>query len=437
MPAQVGASMLAMQFQLEQSQWWKPETLRQQQLRQLEAVLAHAAAQVPFYASRFEAAGLRPGSGISPDAWLNLPLLSRGEIQSAGNALHSRQVPPDHGKVLRYESSGSTGEPIVTYGTEATQFFWGALTLRDHLWHRRDLSGKLAAIRTKVKEEALPGWGPSTDVVADTGPSVTLNISADVDTQLRWLQEQNPDYLLTHPSNALALARRSLETQARIPKLREVRTFGETLPAELRAACRQAWGVPVTDMYSAEEVGYIALQCPEREHYHVQAENLLVEILDEKGMPCEPGQIGRVVITTLHNFAMPLLRYANGDYAEAGGACSCGRGLPVLERILGRQRNMVTLPGGRQHWPSFPSEAWLGIAPIRQIQLVQRTVEQIEARLVLPRDLTADEETRLVAALQECLGHPFRIALNRVEQIPRAANFKYEDFVSEVPAPGT
>ena len=127
-----------------------------------------------------------------------------------------------------------------------------------------------------------------------------------------------------------------------------MRTFGEILEPVCRATCQQVFGVKVVDMYSSQEVGYIALQCPEHEHYHVQAENLLVEVLAEDGRGCGPGEVGRVVVTTLHNFAMPLLRYDIGDYAEVGASCPCGRGLGVLTRILGRQRNLLVLPDGRR-----------------------------------------------------------------------------------------
>ncbi|OGS91551.1 MAG: hypothetical protein A2Z95_08745 [Gallionellales bacterium GWA2_60_18] len=424
--------MLAMQFQLQQSQWWPPEVLREHQLQQLAPLLHHAGESVPFYSQRFATAGFDPSNGFAPDAFFRLPLLTRAEIQAAGDTLVTQKPPPEHGKFLNFGSSGSTGEPIRVLGNEVTHFFSGALTLRDHLWHQRDLSGKLAAIRTKVESATQQGWGPATNAVYPTGPSVTLNIANDIDTQLAWLKEQDPDYLLSHPSNLLALARRSIETGTRIGKLREARTFGETLPPDLRDACRQAWGVPVTDNYSAEEVATIALQCPEHEHYHVQAENLLVEILDAGGRPCAPGQVGQVVITTLHNFAMPLIRYANGDYAEAGEPCPCGRGLPVLKRIMGRQRNMLVLPDGTQHWPSFPAESWTSIAPIRRIQLVQHSLQRIEARFTCDLPLTPGQQQGFIHALQETLGYPFEIELHHLQQIERSANCKYEDFISLV-----
>lgn len=143
-----------------------------------------------------------------------------------------------------------------------------------------------------VEDGIARGWGPATDTAFNTGQTAMLNIRADTDGQLQWLQEQNPDYLISHPSNILALANRCIEKEISLTKMREVRSFGETVTPELRAACRKAWNVPVTDAYSAQEVGYIALQCPEHEHYHVQSENLLVEVLNDQNRPCSPGESG-------------------------------------------------------------------------------------------------------------------------------------------------
>jgi phenylacetate-CoA ligase len=102
----------------------------------------------------------------------------------------------------------------------------------------------------------------------------------------------------------------------------------------------------------------------------------------------------------------------------------------MLNRIVGRQRNMVVRPDGVRHWPSFPSESWRDVAPILQIQLVQDAIDHIEARLVLRRALAGDEGTRLIAVLQDCLDYPFNITLSQVDDIPPGAGNKYEDFVS-------
>jgi len=432
LPAGTGSTLLALQYQLDQTQWWPAVELERQQFRQLANSLRHAFEHVPFHRERLAAAGYEPGRELTTGDLRSLPRMTRADIQAHGEALRSRQVPSEHGRIAMGETSGSTGAPIRHYGTDLTQFFWHACTLREHLWHRRDAAAKLAAIRKNMRDEQLPTWGPPTELVFQTGPSVTLDIGNDLDTQLDWLQRQAPNYLITNAYNLYWLARRSIERGLRLHSLRQVRCFGGTFPDDARQVIRRAWDVSLADIYTAEEVGYIAFQCPEHDHYHVQSENLMVEILDAAGRPCPPGVIGRVVLTTLHNFAMPLVRYEIGDYAEAGAPCPCGRGLPVITRILGRERNMLTLPDGKQRWPSFLSEKWSHAAPVRQLQMVQRSRESIDVNVVAERGLTEQEKNSLIAALQGCLGHPFAMEVRQLAEIPRSASHKFEDFVSEI-----
>lgn len=432
-PGPAAATALALQFQLDQTQWWSTAELERQQFRQLDLVLKYAYDTLRFWRRRLKAAGYTPVHPGTPESLRSLPLLTRAEVQAHGEELFSRAIPPSHGAAATGQTSGSTGQPIVYYDSELSQLYWRAFTLREHAWQARDLSGKLAAIRTGIDEFSAPGWGAATDPAFETGPAVGLNIGTDLGVQLEWLQAQNPDYLITYPSNLRALARRALVSGATLPRLRQARTYGETLPPELRELCRRAWNVPLADIYSAMEVGYIALQCPQHEHYHVQAENMIVEILDDHNKPCSPGAVGRVVVTTLHNFAMPLIRYDIGDYAEVGEACDCGRGLPVLNRILGRVRNILTLPDGRQHWASFPSSKWSPAVPVvRQLQMVQKSRDTILLRIVAPRQLTGEERRKLVALLQDCLGYPFDMDIEQVDELARAANLKFEEFVSEI-----
>jgi len=135
----------------------------------------------------------------------------------------------------------------------------------------------------------------------------------------------------------------------------------------------------------------------------------------------------------LHNFAMPLIRYELRDYAKVGSACSCGRGLPLLESILGRNRNMVMLPNGEKHWPLVGFAEYRAIAPVRQYQLIQHTLEEIEVRLVTDRPLVMEEETRLTEVIQHALGWPFRLQFAYFEhEIPRGVGGKFEEFVSKV-----
>jgi phenylacetate-CoA ligase len=429
LPDSVGASLLAVHYQLAQSEWWPAARLEQATFRQLVALLRHARENVPAYQDRLAGVPLDDPSTLAAH-WHSIPLLHRTDIQALDESLHSRAVPADHGRTLEYHTSGSTGRPLRGLETELSHFFFGALNLREHLWQQRDFGGTFAAIRTKVNTARQPGWGRAIEAVFETGPALTLPIDTPIDRQLDWLLENDPDYLLTHPSNLRGLLLAARERDARPVRLRGLGSFGEQLPADLRALCGAVWGLPLADVYSCEEAGYIALQCPrEPEHYHVQAENLLVEVLDAQGRPCAPGTTGEVVLTTLHNFAMPLIRYAIGDYVEVGPACACGRGLPVLRRVVGRARNLLRLPDGSRHWPSFPAEDWLAVAPVRQFRLRQTALERVEVDVVVEGGLDEGRTAALQAMLRRRLGYPFDVVLHGCAEIPRGPGGKFEDFV--------
>jgi phenylacetate-CoA ligase len=435
-PGAEGAYALALQFQLESSQWLEPGRLRELQYRQLDALLRHAWATVPYYRDRWSGV-YDPAVPLDAGRLARLPVLNRGVLQQSFEALKSEASPPAHGALFETRSSGSTGTPVRVLKTPLTQVLWQAAVLREVLWHRRDFKGRMAVIRRRADRSSTTGWGPPVDAIASTGPMAMLPTSEPVEAQLAWLEAQQPDYLITYPSNLAELARLALARGTRIARLREVQTLGEVVTPELRALCRDAWGVRVVDAYSSEEAGYLALQCPEHDHYHVQSEFALVEVIDARGRACESGGVGLVVATPLHNFAMPLVRYVLGDYAEVGAPCSCGRGLPVLRRVVGRVRNTLVTAEGERYWPSFGTRGLTEIAPILQHQFVQKSFDLIEARFVTAGPLTPEQEESLRRKILSGLPAGFRLTFAYPEQIARGAGGKFEDFISEVQAPGT
>lgn len=425
--------MLALQFQFMQSERWPPEQRLARQFEQLGALLEHVWQYVPFYRERLQQAGYQPGMPVDKTLWRRIPIVTRAELQTAGRALVATQVPQAHGKLNSGRTSGSTGAPLQYVKTELSGMIWRAMTLRDHLWHGRDFSKKLAVIRAKAERRVDRGWGPAVDCVFDSGLAASLGVDVTIDEQLDWLIEQQPAYLLTYPNVLRELVLASQKRGLRIASLLQLRTFAEPLPEETRALCREHWGVGIADMYSSQEVGYMALQCPEREHYHVQSENVLLEVLDSAGEPCRPGDIGRVVVTPLHNYAMPFLRYAIGDHAEVSEPCSCGRTLPVLKRIVGRDRNMLILPDGQRRWPLFGVMSYADIDLIRQFQVIQKDLKTLQVRLVTREPWSSAHETGLRLHLLSKLDHPFDLELVYLDEIPRSASGKFEDFKSEVP----
>lgn len=432
-----GMATLSLLFQLDRTEWWPADRLREAQQAQLKRLLDHAARHVPFYRRRLGTLAEADGEAFW-QAWRELPLLTRRDVQQAGDDLLSRALPEGHGDRTEVHTSGSTGQPIHAVRSDLWLLMWSAVTVREHLWHRRDLSGKLAAIRESTTDKALypdgerlDNWGFSTADIFRTGPCVSLNITTPVDDQLKWLLREEPDYLLTHPTMLDRLVRRSAETGLRPKRLRQVLTISEILAPGLRELCRAEWHAAVVDTYSTRETGYLALQCPDTDHYHLQAETALVEILDPAGRPCAPGEIGRVIVTPLHNLAMPLLRYDVGDHAEMGAPCPCGRGLPVIRRILGRRQNMLRTAEG-ERWPLLSSDdigRLLALAPIRQYQFAQTHLDRIEVRLQVERTLTDAEKRGVAGWARAKFGQEFRIDLAFPAELSRTTSGKFEDFV--------
>ena len=425
--------MLAMQWQFEQSQWWTREVLEERQRLQLRAMLGHVLAHVPHYRDVCRDAGLAGPAGFDPHDIGRWPTLKKREVTGNEARLRASSTPQEHGRILTGATTGSTGEPVRLAYTEAAQFFIHALILRSHLWHGLDFSAKYAAINSHLENGTQDVWSPVAGSAFRTGPASTLNIGTDVDRQLDWLIQERPSYLQTRPTNLRALLLRSRENGKVPPGLRAVVLQSESMPSDLREMTQDTWNAHVIDTYTCAEFGTLALQCPQHLHYHVQSESVYLEVLREDGTHCAPGETGRVVVTTLHNFAKPLIRYDLGDYAEVGEPCPCGRGLPVLKRILGRVRNMAIDPNGRRFWPSFHAPLWLEVAPLRRIQLVQHTTAAIEILYVMDRDLDSGEQRRLRANLQGALGYPFELTFTRVESIARQAGEKFEDFISRLP----
>jgi phenylacetate-CoA ligase len=407
-------------------------------MHQLQFVLAHALKTVPFYRNRLAplADNISTGKELSMEMLASIPIMERSDIQAVGDQLVSAAIPQDHLPVKAISTSGSTGRPITVHETKVSQTFSSVLNLRNDLMHGRKLNGTLCGITAvpggKIGKAIELGQAMLWPNHYNTGAQFLFDVTRSYDEQIEWLLRMQPDYLRSYPTNLNELLIQTELRGIRFPKLKGVLTVGESPNPALWQRCRETWGVPMVDAYAAKELGPIALQCPQHSHYHIHSENLIIEILDDNGRPCLPGETGRVIVTTLHNFSTPLIRYAIGDYAEAGEPCPCGRGLPVINRVLGRTRNMLTMPDGSKTCPARISNDLMAIDPILQLQLTQRSLEGIEVRLVVKHAITIREEEQMKNIIHQRFGYPFILSFVYVDDIPRSASGKFEEFRSEV-----
>jgi phenylacetate-CoA ligase len=215
-----------------------------------------------------------------------------------------------------------------------------------------------------------------------------------------------------------------------LTNLKHCRNISDTVSDDLRDRFKSLSGLEIEDSYSCSETGTVAIQCPVSKLYHTMMETLIVEVLDKDGNPCQEGEEGRIVITDLYNTANPIIRYDIGDYAIVGGECVCGRNHRTFTRVLGRERNLLKLPNGHRFWPRAGRYEMQKVAPVRQWQIVQHTLDDIELRVVTDEPLTDKQREDLTEVFSNAIEEfaPVRVTWYK-DSIPPNAGGKFEESI--------
>lgn len=422
-------SLLAVLHKSEQSSL--EENLAKQQFK-LQKLLEYAKLNVAFY------------KDYALDAkFTELPIVTRTHLQSLASSFISRNLPKNHGQTYPMVTSGSTGQAVKVLHTDLTRLFYDALMLREHQWHKRDFSQKLMLIRGIKKEHigdniflSQKSWGGPIDKYHTTGHSAFVDIARSSAQQIASIQEFAPFYILSYSSQLAALASYCLENQVKLENIHELRTTGERLTQQQIKLIKKAFGnIKLNDVYSCVEIGNLAQQCPEYNYYHINLEHVYLEVVDDNNQPCPQGVPGRVLVTSLLNYATPLIRYELGDNAILEGACPCGRGLPAIKSILGRSRNRLLLPNGEHRFPYLGERediAEISNIRIQKFQFVQRSLYDIDIKVVSPDRGTIVEEQAIKALYKKILGDSFNFHIKYVDDIDINISGKAEDFISYV-----
>jgi len=431
--ASQNAPLILLAERLERSQWFAPAVLRAGQFRQLAQLVQYATRHSPQFARRLKDAGMSAADAATPEGLGALPPLTRAMLQGDPATIDCAVQPPDHLPLHRNVSSGSTGEPVSVRRTAVNAVFWGAQTLRWQFWSDAPVGGRLAVVRAGVRDPGLlSDWGSPAALLYQTGPALTIDVTTDYDTIAAQLCAFDPHALIIYPTVLATLFDRRDAGKLALPSLKSVMLLGETVSESIRE--RADGIVAVNSCYSTMELGYLALECPLSGLHHIMSETAIVEVLGTDDQPVAEGEIGRVVATDLHNLATPLIRYDTGDWAEIGPVCPCGRGLPTLRRIYGRTRNLMTLPDGRTRWGLTGSIRYRRDTPLRQMQLIQHSRTELEARYTADAPFGLEDSAALVAAVKKTTDPAFAVRLTYVERrLDNPQTGKFEEFVSRIP----
>jgi phenylacetate-CoA ligase len=324
---------------------------------------------------------------------------------------------------------------------------FGVLKQREYRWFRFDPAEKLVSIRLASQLSRKPDGSRLADremlempawshmgLAFETGPHLHFGVTNRVEDQLRILREHQPRYLLSYPETLEHLAFAAAPERP-AESIQSVLAVSEQLTPGMRRRIARSFGVPVRQNYGLNEIGLVAVRC-EAGRYHVHTEHCHVEILDDAGAQVEAGTTGRIIVTSLTNTAMPLLRYDTGDLAEAvDGECPCGRALPAFGEVLGRYSRIAFLPEGTlglvgrlsSAVEEMPFEHARGL---RQIQIHQYRDDRFELRVAATGPLPPAFAQTIHAAWADAAGkHPLSVV--EVREIPRPPGAKLQTFTSD------
>lgn len=427
-----GHSTFQILREMEKDQWTVPEQLRQLQERRLTHLLSCAFHSVKYYRELAQESGWGPRDFQSASDLIQLPFLTKQIIRSRLEDLKSVEAP----EAQKFTTGGSTGSPVAFYlgptrissdvaGRWRAESWWGVgigdreyvfwgspleLTKQDHLREFRD-----RILRTRLMS------------------AFEMN-AATMDKYLDEMVRSGCARVFGYPSSIFLLCEHARRMGIDISKLgvRVVFVTAEYLWDHWRQVISETFGCPVANGYGGRDSGFIAHECPAG-GMHVTADRIIVEIVGNDDRPLPPGELGEIVVTHLDTPEMPFVRYRTGDMGVlCTRRCSCGRTLPLLERIEGRKSDFILAPDGRLMHGLSLIYVLRKINGIEQLRITQTTIDNFEVELVTNINFKRENESEIKREFRGRLRAPVNVNIHYREAIAAARSGKYRYVISEV-----
>ena len=402
----------------------------------LRGFLAGIAQNVPYYREVFATTGFDPRDVGSIEDLQALPFLTKPLIRENVESLKSRSA----GKLVRYNTGGSSGEPLVFYMGMGRVSHDVAAKWRATRWWGVDIGDPEVVLWGSPvelgKQDRIKAWR---DLVFRSHllPAFEMG-EPQMDRYLQQIRSIRPRMVFGYASALALLARHAQARGARLDDCEVSVCFatGETLYPDQREVIERAFGAPVANGYGSRDAGFIAHECPEG-GLHLSAEHVIVELIDDDGRPVSPGETGEVVVTHLGTQDFPFVRYRTGDMAALSSRhCACGRGLPMLEKVLGRSTDFILTPSGnRMHALALIYEV-RDKPGVKAFKFTQNEDCSLDLQLVAGPELTPEIEASIRAGVLKRMGEGSELEIRRVAEIPPEKSGKYRYVVSNVPSPG-
>jgi len=397
------------------------------QERRLRAIVRHAYASVPFYHRLWNAHKISPMEVRTVDDLKRLPFVTKKDVQENFGDMVSGLVKVSD--CVEQKTSGSTGVPLKVLKDRNALDFQHAVSLRQSLECGERLRDRVAQVRW-TGSASIPrnAKKPFYERLGLLRNSWFLVDQHPLEGLVRLLNLYGPDVVVSYPG-ILEMIAENAGSRIR-PRL--VFSTGEILGKHVHALVSRSFGSRVIDSYGCVEAGDVAWECPlEQGSYHVNVDSVVVEIVREEENSMA-GEDGEIVLTTLLNYAMPLIRYKIGDVGSLSGEeCSCGRTLPLMHGLKGRCNDFVILPDGRKLSPWF---FWnvIDLTGVSEFRIVQEKRGVIRVWLKATRTYGKEQVEKSAMGLRKVFGEQVNTLIEVVDEIPRDRSGKLRSVVSNV-----
>jgi len=421
----------------EETQRLSRQDLLALQWTRLKGLLDHAYGSSPFFRERFKKAGLAPSGIKTPEDFLRLPVLTKEDIQTHSAEILSAGLSVS-GLIEDY-TGGSTGKPLKFYYDAQRSQRRAASRIRHNRWCGWDVGQKMAVL-----------WGASSDIAANSarqrlrnrflGRTVSLdsfNMTVEkMEEYRKTLEEFKPAAILAY-ANSVYLFAGFLKNRVHSISPKGIICSAETLTDEKRELIESVFKCKAFDRYGSREVGLLASECEKHSGLHVNAENVYIEVVKDDGSLAREGELGRVIVTDLYNYAMPFIRYEIGDMAAAGGdrTCACGRGLPLIGSIEGRVSDFIVAPNGKIIHGEYFTHLFYGEKGVHQFQLVQEDLRNIRLNIVPSKEYSEPRLMGIKKQIEDYIGRDVNVVVEKVREIPKTVSGKYRFTISKVSLP--
>lgn len=366
-------------------------------------------------------------AGFSKEVLAQFPIIGKKDLLTKKALFY----PPKRPWFAVGKTSGTTGTPLEIYRDLKSSIFENAFIRRHwalsgfkNLQKRATMRGDMVV---PIDQEKPPFWFFN---IFDNQLLISSRHLKEgcFEPITDKLESFKPYILEAYPSTAYELAL-YLNRKNRMIRIPYIYTSSEMLYDHQRAMIEKQFCGKVMDFYGMAERVALASECLQG-NLHINTDYSCVEILDKNGNPTE--DYGHITGTTLHNHAMPLVRYQLSDITRwKSGDCPCGSPFPMIEPIQGKFEDILYGGKGAPVSPSVLTFAFKGLAHIKRSQVAQTEKDKWEVRVVPDREFTDQESQKLISNIKTMVDPYVNLEIKIVEDIPRSDSGKFKWVVNE------